>query len=255
MTQCESENFFCVVLSVGSFGDGQFYLDIISPSHYTMSRSGQSWVCFLWPQIWSFFTHSSSLSMNSFFCWSRWTFSRVSHDTFMCAHIGKVFAYGCCCEAVWVWIWTSDIQTLLLYLLLRPLKLRHPADVLQWHVRAGTKDFSTMGTANDLDECLYCCLTTRLANVKQRTTTCELLSANSIVFNQGKSDILPSGLQWYWLCHLIAFPARANILSARNTTRLSVTFRRLKNSKHIQTATKISHDRWRVKFVYFSKNS
>lgn len=44
---------------------------------------------FLRPQIWSFFTHSSTLSMNVFSPRSQWTLHRVSHDTFMCVHIGK----------------------------------------------------------------------------------------------------------------------------------------------------------------------
>lgn len=62
-----------------------------------MSHSGQSWVCFYDHKFDHFLPTARVYRWTFFLFWSRWTLYRVSHDTFMCVHIGKVFTYCCCC--------------------------------------------------------------------------------------------------------------------------------------------------------------
>lgn len=136
-----------------------------------------------------FFTSYSSLSMSRFFVAgleSRWTFHRVSHDTFMWAHIGKVFSYG---HGRWaVSVWTSDRETFCVNCYSTAV-LRHSGQCIAMACESTLKICIEM----DIDECWWCCLKTQLiANVKQKNM--RLLSNGSIVFNQGKSDSLPSGL-------------------------------------------------------------
>lgn len=167
-----------------------------------------------------------------FFCWFRWTFRRVSHDTFMCVHIGKVFTYGCCYsrsdpslnlnfrQPNFFLLCYSCLLVYIFFSTPTSISSDNPqmyCNVMQsyvTHSRVYVKDSFTMGIEKDPQESFFCWWT----NKGQRNATVVIRWFNrfqsKIKTKKKRIDIISSGLFMILVRSLsfsCFFPAAKNI--------------------------------------------